>query len=476
MYDVLIVGCGVIGAATAYKLSRYNLKVAIAERYNDVACGTTKANSAIMHAGYDPEPGTKKAILNRRGIEQAREVVKKLDVEYRPLQSLVIAFNDRDMEEIRKLYTRGLENGVHVKILSQDEAHAVEPALNPNVIGALWSDDSAIINPWEFATAMAEVAVVNGADLRLNAEVYSIEQHEDYLTAVTANGKVDAKFIINAAGCYAPDIAKMVGDDRIEATNRAGQYYVLDKVEGRKVNSVIFGCPDENGFKGVLVSPTVHGNLLVGPDAEIAAHPEDLATKPDNLGKIRAAGLKYVPTINYRNMIREYAGVRPTTNFGDFIIEINPCCSRMINLAGMASPGLSSALAVGDEAVKLLADSGLEMIENPDFKDERPPVIRFKELSPEEKKAVIEKNPAYGQIICRCETVTEGEIVDALHRPIVPVSVDGVKRRCRAGMGRCQGGFCSPRVHEIISRELGIPEEKVQKDKQGSYIITGRTK
>lgn len=476
IYDVLIVGCGVSGAAAAYALARYDLKVGIIERFNDVACATTKANSAIMHAGYDPDPDSRMAPLNRKGIKMAQEICKKLDVEYRPLQSLVIAFNDRDMEEVRKLYERGLANGVHVKILNHDELLAAEPAVNPECVGALWSDESAIINPWEFATAMAEVAVINGAELMLETKVLGIEKKRGFLVVKTDKGDYKTKFVVNAAGTHSADICRMVGDDRLEQTNVSGQYFVLDKTEGAKVNSVIFSCPDENGFKGILVAPTVHGNLIVGPDATPAADGDDNSTTPERLDMIKKAGIRSVPGINYRNVIRQYAGVRPTTQLKDFTIDIDPFCSRLINVAGICSPGLSAAPAVGEEAVRLLSFAGLRLTARENFVNKRPPVVRFDGLDAEKRRKMIAKNPAYGKIICRCETVTEGEIVDAIHRPIAPRSIDAVKRRCRAGMGRCQGGFCSPRVHEILARELGLPMEAITLDKQGSFIITGKTK
>ncbi len=476
MYDVLIVGCGVTGAATAYALAKYDLKVGIIERFNDVACATTKANSAIMHAGYDPKPESRMAPLNRRGIAMAKEICDKLHVEYKPMQSLVIAFNEHDMKEVHALYERGLANGVNVKVLDRDELIKAEPAINPDAIGALWSDDSAIINPWEFATAMAEVAVLNGAELMLSTKVENIIKEENCLTVVTDKGELKTRYIVNAAGTHSADICRMVGDDRLTQTNVSGQYFVLDKAEGAKVNSVIFRCPDENGFKGILVAPTVHGNLIVGPDATPARDGDDVRTTADILAMLKARGLESVPSINYRNIIRQYAGVRPTTQIKDFTIDISPACERMINLAGMCSPGLSSAPAVGEEAAKLLAEAGLELNAKSDFKNERPPVVHLASMSAEEKRELIAKNPAYGKIICRCETVTEGEIVDAIHRPITPRSIDAVKRRCRAGMGRCQGGFCSPRVHEILSRELGIPMEEIPLDKDGSFIITGKTK
>lgn len=476
MYDVLIIGCGVSGAATAYALAKYNLKVGIIERFNDVACATTKANSAIMHAGYDPKPGSRMAPLNRRGIKMAREICEKLDVEYRPMQSLVIAFNERDMGEVRKLYARGIENGVNVKILDRDELMKAEPSVNPECVGALWSDESAIINPWEFATAMAEVAVINGAELMLETSVTGIEKKRGYVLVKTDRGEYKTRFVVNAAGTHSADICRMVGDERFTQSNRSGQYFVLDKEEGAKVNSVIFSCPDENGFKGILVTPTVHGNLLVGPDATPARNGDDTRTTAEILDMIKRAGLRSVPGINYRNTIREYAGVRPTTSAKDFVIDIDPECRRMVNAAGICSPGLSAAPAIGEEVVRLLSFAGLPLTKRDNFVNKRPPVVRFDGLDAEHRREMIAKNPAYGKIICRCETVTEGEIVDAIHRPIAPRSIDAVKRRCRAGMGRCQGGFCSPRVHEILARELGLPMEAITLDKQGSFIITGKTK
>ena len=476
-YDVLIIGCGISGAAAAYMLARYDLKTGIIERSNDVANGTTKANSAILHAGYDPAPGSLMARLNRRGISMARDICRRLDIEYRPMPSLVIAFNERDMNEVHRLYERGIANGVSVRILSREEALAVEPSLNPDVVGALFSDESAIVNPWEYATAMAETAVLNGTELMLEQLVTGIEKNEDgTLTGITDKGSFRTRFIVNAAGCFAGDICRMVGDDRITQTNYAGQYYVLDKSEGARVGSVIFRCPDENGFKGILVTPTVHGNLLVGPDASPVSDGDNTATDSATLAMLKKRGLESVPGINFREVIHEYAGVRPTTQYKDFIIDVSPACPQLINLAGICSPGLSAAPAIGEEAVRLLAEQGLELKERADFKDTRPPVIRFAELSEEEKQRVAAENPAYGRIVCRCETVTEGEIVEAIHRPIVPRSVDAIKRRCRAGMGRCQGGFCSPRVHAILARELGVPMTEITLDSQGSFILTGCTK
>ena len=474
-YDVLIIGCGVTGAAAAYELSRFELSVGVVERANDVGCGATRANSAILHAGYDPEPGTLCARLNVEGVKLAKEICEKLSVLRRELPSFVLAFTEADMELVRELKRRGDVNGVEgCEVLSRDEVLAIEPSINPEILGALYAPHSAIVDPWEYTCAMAETAVVNGAEVNLCCEVTSVEKTEEGFTVRTTGGDFSAKYIVNAAGCYASKIAAMVGDNSITPVNLCGQYYVLDKCEGKKVNSVVFRCPDEKG-KGVLVSPTVHGNLIVGPDAYTVENGDTVGTVASTLPNLKPSGLKSVPGIDYRQVIHEYAGVRPATTDSDFIINISPACKNFVNLAGIKSPGLSAAPAVALEGIKLLRECGLETKEKENFTDERK-VVRFNRLGEEEKAEIIKKDPLYGQIICRCETVTEGDIVAAIRRPIVPRSIDAIKRRTGAGLGRCQGGFCSPRVHEILARELGVSPLDIPLGNTGSYILTGKTK
>ncbi len=475
MYDVLIIGCGIVGAATAFELSKYDLKVGVLERYNDVANGATKANSAILHAGFDPKPTTKMAPLNVKGVKLAKQICKDMSVEYRELPSLVLAFNERDLKHINVLYKRGLDNGVEgMKILTKEETLTLEPEVAPNVLGALYAP-AAIVNPWGYALALAEVAVVNGVKLHLSCEVKAIEKCEDSTFEVTTTGGTfRSKYIVNAAGAFSENIHEMVGGAGFIQDNVCGQYYVLDKSEGKRVNSVIFQCPDERG-KGVLVSPTVHGNLIVGPDAYRVNDGDAVATDKDTIHLLKARGMKSVPGINFREVIHEYAGVRPNTQIDDFIIEESPYCKNFVNLAGIKSPGLSAAPAIAIEATEILASCGLAMNKKDSYETKRE-CIAFRHLSDEEKIEVIKKNPLYGHIICRCETVTEGEIVDAIHRPIVPRSIDAIKRRCNAGMGRCQGGFCSPKVHEILARELGCSMDDIIMDEDGSYILIGRTK
>ena len=475
MVDVAIIGCGVIGAATAFSLARYDLSVTVLERENDVATGTTKANSAIVHAGYDPEPGTLMARLNVEGNRMVKELAKQLDVPCKEIGSLVLAFDERDLETIKELYRRGVANGVpDLELLSAEQTLAMEPSLSKEVKGALLAPSAAIVSPWELCLALAEVAVKNGVELRRNSPVTAIEKIEGGYR-ITAGGEVvEARMVVNAAGAEADRIHDLIAPHAFTTLPSRGEYYLMDKSQGALVDHVIFQCPNKDG-KGVLVSPTVHGNLIVGPNAEPVEGPTDVAVTADGLAFVKKQAAKSVPGINYRESIRNFAGVRAVTDQPDFIIAEVEGAPGFIDLGGIKSPGLTSAPAIGEEAVKLLEKAGLVLTEKPNFVAERRRV-RFKELSSKEKAALVAKNPAYGRIICRCETISEGEILDALHSPIPPVSIDGVKRRCNPGMGRCQGGFCGPRVQEIIARELGVPQQEIPQDKAGSRILLGRTK
>lgn len=477
MYDVLIIGCGVVGAAVAYYLSKYELSVCVCERYNDVANGCTKANTAILHAGFDCPVGSLEAKMNIRGIELAKEICEKLDVERISMPTFIIAYdNPHELNYIEELYRRGVANGVEgVRIVDHDEALRLEPALNPEIKAALYAPGSGIINPWEYCIAMAETAVRNGTEIKLDCKVKAIEKIKDHFVVKTTMGTYEAKYVINAGGGWSAQVYRMVGGNDLYQTNFAGQYFVLDKSEGEKLHSIVFPCPDEHGFKGICVTPTVHGNLLVGPDCYEVPDGDHVGTDPETLELLKEEGHRSVPGIDFREVIHEYAGVRPNTQIPDFVIGESPICSHFINLAGIKSPGLSSAPAIAEEAEKILEQCGLVMKRKVEWTDERK-VLRFRQLNDEEKRKIIEENPLYGRIICRCETVTEGEIVEAIHRPIIPRTVDAIKRRCNAGMGRCQGGFCGPRVHEILARELCISEKDILMDEQGTFIITSAVK
>lgn len=476
MYDVAIIGCGIIGAATAYELSRYKLKVAVLEASNDVSNATTKANSAILHAGYDPEPGTLMARLNVTGVEMAKELCEKLDVERGQVGSLVLAFDEDDMKLVRRLFHNGEENGVPgLRILKKEEVIAMEPQVSKKVIGALYAPSAAIVSPWELCIALSEMAVENGAELFLDSPATAIDKEADgSYTVHTPGGDFQARYIVNAAGCNADQVHEMVGGCGFTTKPNVGEYYLLDKTQNAMANHVIFQCPTKEG-KGVLVSPTVHGNLIVGPNASAVEHDNDVANSAQGLDYVRRLAQKSVPGINFRENIRNFAGVRANTDHDDFIIEESRQAKGFINLAGIKSPGLSAAPAIGVMAVELLQKAGLATEKKDHFIDTRKRTI-FRRMTPQQRKEAIEKNPLYGRVVCRCETITEGEIVDAIHRPIVPKSIDGIKRRCNPGMGRCQGGFCGPRVHEILSRELGIPMDQIEMDEHGSYILTTPTK
>ena len=474
MYDVVIIGCGVIGAACAYELSKFDLSVCVLEKSNDVANGTTKANSAIVHAGYDPLPGTNMARLNVAGNRMMSELCQKLDVPFRRIGSHVLAFSEKDMATLRTLYDRGTKSGVPgLRLLSADEVRAMEPNLADAVIGSLYAPSAGIVSPWELTLALIETAVRNGVELKLGSAVRAITKKDDRFFVTTDRESVESRFILNAAGVHCSDVAELVAQKEFTIQPNRGEYFLLDKCEGARVHSTIFQCPNENG-KGVLVSPTVHGNLIVGPNAVNVSDADNTKNTAEGLEFVRTMAVKSVPALSFRDNIRNFTGIRANHSADDFLIGESQSVPGLFNLAGIKSPGLSSAPAIALEAVAYLQGK-LPLHKKDHYCDERH-VIRFKTLSPEEKNAVIAKDPRYGRVICRCETVTEGEIIAAIHSHVPPTTVNGVKRRVGAGMGRCQGGFCGPRVQEILAREWGVPMDKILLDSPGSYILTNQTK
>ena len=475
MYDVVIIGCGVVGASAAYELARYKLRVAVLEAAADIAAGTTKANSAIIHAGYDPEPGTLMARLNVEGNRLTGEICEKLQVPFKRVGSLVVAFSPEQLPTLRTLYDRGCKNGVPgLRLLSGEEARAMEPGLSEEVCGALLAPSAGIIDPWGFAIAMAETAVRGGVEVRRDCPVTGIEDTGAGFVLHTPAGDVAARFVLNAAGVDADRVHEMLEPNDWQTLPSRGEYYLLDKSEHDRVSRVIFQCPGPEG-KGVLVAPTIHGNLICGPNAEAVEDRLDLGNTAAGMAEVRAKAARSVPGVEWRQNIRNFAGLRANTTRSDFIIEESKAHPGFIDLAGIKSPGLSSAPAIAKMAAEMLKADGLALEPDPDFVDKREHIV-FKNLSAKEKNELIRKDPRYGRVVCRCETITEGEIVAALHSPIPPRSINGVKRRCNAGMGRCQGGFCGPRVQEIIARELGIDQAEVLLEQAGSTILTGRTK
>ncbi len=473
MYDVIIIGAGVVGSATAYFLSQYNINLAMLEADNDVSNGTSKANSAIMHAGYDPLPGSLMAKYNVEGSKMAKDLCNKLDVPYKNDGSLVLGFSKEDSETLKGLFNRGVANGVEgLELLDYQQTKQLEPNISDDVVGSLFAPTSAIVSPWELTLALAETAVKNGTDLYLNNKVTSISKEEDIFTVTTNKSEYKCKYIINAAGVYADKVHELIGKKEFTITPTRGQYYLLDKSEGKSVNHTIFQCPSKTG-KGILVAPTVHGNLIVGPDSE-NLNDNDLSTTMEGLAFVRKQAVKSIPSINFRENIRNFAGNRARSDRGDFIIEESKSVSNFYNLAGMASPALTSAIAIGYHVIDWLNTK--ESFSKKTNYIETRKRIRFKELNEEQKNELIKMNPSYGRVICRCETVTEGEILETFNTPIPPCSIDAVKRRVNAGMGRCQGGFCSEKVAMILKEKLNLSFDQIIQDKEGSNILMNLAK
>jgi len=473
LIDIAIIGCGIVGAATAYELSRYDFDIVVIEKENDIALGTTKANSAIIHAGYDPSPGTLMAKLDVKGVLLAKELCGKLDVPHRHCGAFVLALSEDDITVVRYLYKQALENGVTgVEVLSREEVLKLEPNISGDVLAALHAPTAMIIDPWEYTLALAETAVKNGTQVKLNCTVTGIDIIGGGYKVITTQGTIETRAIINAAGLYADDIHNMVAEQVFTITPAKGEYWLLDKSEGARVNSVLFQCPTKIG-KGVLVTPTVHGNLMVGPGNIIADDKDDVSTTIDELEFVKKTAVRSVPGIDFSTVIRSFSGNRAHTEIDDFIInEVKP---GFIDLAGIKSPGLTAAPAIAEMAVDMLGESLFKLKKKEHFIDTRKR-IRFNMLTPDEKAALIKKDPSYGHIICRCETVTEGEILEALNSPIPPHTIDGVKRRVGAGMGRCQGGFCGPRVLELLAKHYDCDLTEILQDKEGTYVLSSKTK
>ena len=476
MYDVAIIGAGVIGASIFRELSKYNVKTILIEKENDVSMGTSKANSAIVHAGYDPKIGTLMAKYNVKGNEMFEDLCKELSVPFKRNGSLVLAFDDEELETINNLYINGNKIGVKgLKVLSKEEVLEIEPNLSKDIKGALLAPTGGIVGPFEYTIALVENGIQNGGEITLDAEVDKINKKDEIFIIETKNGKkIEARYVINAAGIYADKIHNMICKESFKITPRKGEYYVMDKSQGNLVSHTVFPCPSKLG-KGILVTPTVHGNLLVGPNAVDGEDKESLNTTGDGLANIKKSAMHTTEKINFRDCIRTFAGVRAVPDTGDFIVGEDKEIKGFIDVAGIKSPGLSSAPAIAEDVVNILKDVGLSLDRNLNFNGKREQVY-FMELSKAEKEELIKKDSRYGRIICRCESITEGEIIDAIHRSFGKLSIDGVKRRCRPGMGRCQGGFCGPRVQEIISRELNVNMEDIVQEKSDSAILYCKTK
>lgn len=480
MYDVAIIGAGVIGCAIARELSRFKVNACVIEKADDVCCGTSKANSAIVHAGFDATPGTLKASLNVKGSQMMEALSKELDFPYKKNGSIVVRTKDQNPDALRKLLEKGIKNGVKgLKILSREELIDIEPNIADDVTEALFAPTGAIVCPFNMTIAYAENAYTNGIDFKLNTCVTGITKEADgYAISVQksdgSSDTIHATAVVNAAGVYADAINNMVSSHKLHITARKGEYMLMDKTAGSHVMHTIFQLPGKMG-KGVLVTPTVHGNLLVGPTATDVSDKEAVNTTADGLETINATAGLSVKNIPFRQVITSFAGLRAHEGGNDFVIQEALDAKNFFNAAGIESPGLSSAPAIGVMVAGLVADS-LSLSPNPDFNGKRKGLIRPEELSIDERNELIKMQPAYGNIICRCEMISEGEIIDAIKRPLGARSLDAIKRRTRAGMGRCQSGFCSPRTMEILQREVPMSIYDISKCGGGSTFVVGQNK
>ncbi len=468
--DVVVIGGGIVGTAILRELSKYDLHCLLVEKEPDVAVGTTKANSGICHAGFDAPTGTWKQKTNVRGNALYHQLQEELDLDIKWTGSLVVATNDEEAKHLQVLLERGRANGVPgLEILSREEVLAKEPNL-VTAKAALWAPTAGVMWPFGCAVAFAQCAVQNGAQVICDCAVSGFVKEDGAVTVVnTTKGAIRTKLVINAAGVYAEEIAKLAGDTSFTITPRKGEYILFDKMAASSlVYGAIFPCPNEKS-KGIMVCTTTHGNTFIGPNANEQASKEDTSVTPEGMNEVIAGARKLIPNLPLGASITEFAGLRAVSSTGDFILGASGV-PGFINAAGIQSPGLAAAPAIA-EVVAEAVGREIYLRKKSGWNGRLPKKPAFNRMTVAEKQKMIEKNKLYGRVICRCETVTEGEIVDAIRQPVGARTVDGVKRRTRAGMGRCQGGFCGPRVTQILARELGIPVEKVLKERQGSELF-----
>lgn len=475
MYNIIIIGSGVIGCAVARELSKYNAKILVIEKNEDVCSGTSKANSGIVHSGYDAHNGTLKAKFNIEGNRMMDKVCEELDVPFSRIGSLTVCTDESRISDLEALKERGERNGVEgLQILSRDELLAVEPHIGGDVVAALYAPTAGVICPFKLTIAYAENAAVNGVEFLFDTAVKKVYSDGDIWHVVTDKDEYTAAAVVNAAGVYADVFHNMVSADKINITARRGDYILLDRTAQGYVNHTIFQLPTKLG-KGVLVTPTVHGNTIVGPTAVDVEDKEDTATTAEGVESVIERSSLSVDALPTRQVITSFAGLRAHEDGGDFILGEPGDAEGFFDCAGIESPGLSAAPAIGVYIAGLIQQK-YHLTGKEDFIAERRDILDPKKLTIEERNELIKREPAYGTIVCRCESVTEGEILDAIRRPVGARSLDGVKRRTRAGMGRCQAGFCSPKVMEILRRELDIDLTEVTKCGGSSTIVSARTK
>jgi len=476
MFDIAVIGGGVIGGTILRELTKYQLNVCMLESCDDVSMGQSKANSGIVHAGYDAKPNSLKAKFNVLGNKMMSAYASELGVKYQNNGSLVLAFSDEDLTVLEELKTRGETNGVErLSIIDRAELNRLEPNVSDKALGALYAPTGGIICPYELTIASIGNAMDNGAKLYCNFEVVSAKKLENGYEIISTDGnKVCAKIVINCAGINSGKVASIFGDDTLNIKGRKGEYILLDRESGDFVSHTLFCTPSKAG-KGILVTQTVDGNILLGPTATEVDNPAPVTTAQGLafvVDKVKSM-CKNPPLFN---SITSFAGVRAYSDKGDFIIEKSAIAENLINVAGIESPGLTSAPAIAKFVAEEIVAKMTSLVKNEKFNGKRTPDYFFKNLSIEEKNELIKKDSTYGKIICRCEGITEGEIIRAVRENPKAMTIDAVKRRTRAGMGRCQGGFCQPHVAEIIAREHNIAYEKVQKGGKNSTLLVGKVK
>ncbi|MFX1570061.1 MAG: NAD(P)/FAD-dependent oxidoreductase [Promethearchaeota archaeon] len=475
IYDVIIIGGGVTGCCIARTLSKYDLNVCLLEKEAEIASGTTKANSGVIHAGYAAEREYVKRYLCIKGNKLYTQAAEELNFPFKRIGSFVVALEDNQIEKLEEYRKKGTEDGVPglEVILDKKKIKEMEPQLTDEVVGVLHAPTAGLASPYELTFALAENAAMNGVKFFRNHEVVKIK-HQDYIFTIrTYTGEFQTRNLINAAGLYAARISSMIGLDYFSIMPRKGEYILFDR-NAIQLNKILFPIPTKVS-KGILVCPTLHGNTFIGPNAQNITDPDDIATTTAGLKEILDGGVQLVPNLPLRSSIRNFAGLRAVPDTYDFIID-NTDVYGYINVAGILSPGLTATFAIAEKVVEFLELLGVELKEKEDYNPIRQKPERFKDFTKEELDKKIQEDPAWGRIICRCETIPEKEIINAIHAPVGANTVDGVKFRCRPGMGRCQGGFCRPRVIEILSRELNKKYEQITKRGEDTNILIGKTK
>ena len=475
--DVVVIGAGAVGCAVARELSKYKVSVIVVDKNEDIGGDASKSNSAIIHTGYDASPGTLESQLVVAANPMYDLISKDLDVPFKRIGAVLPAITDEQFEKLPEIKEKAFKNHVYdVEFKTGKELLEMEPNLNPDVKGGLYIPRESIIDPFILVQAMAENAFENGVEFMLKTKVTGIKTENGKIKSVViGNDEIETGVVINCAGLYCDEIAEMVGKADYKVVARKGQFYILDKNTSCQVNHIVLPIPTKV-TKGKLMCPTIHGNMLVGPTAEDQESKTDKSTSAEGLSSIETDVRNLVPDVNIRETITQYSGLRPNRNPEGLHFDMYDDLKGYINLSGVRSTGLTLSVAMGKYVVQQMIYSGIDLKLKSDFIAKRKGIIKFSEQTPEVQNELIGQNHLYGNIICRCETITEAEILDAIHRPIGAKSVDAVKRRVRAGMGRCQGGFCGPKVIEILARELGLKPEDITKNNPGSYMVTGRNR